>query len=236
MEGGWWVYGTLLTLSQLGKYEEALKLFERLDPDRGLIAQWSSYWNNLSSNHLQNDDPAAALAAAREGIRRHGRDARAFLPLAISEIEALLALGRTAEAEAIIDQAPVDDLSGLYLLLRAALRAGVEGEGAMEEELLGRIAKRSDLLQAVPGEPLNIRWGKVWLLYYVGHYDEASDLLASPGSGTGEEEGATATTGRLYRVLNLQGLLAVRRGDTAEARRILERRAVLPSSRCSPPP
>jgi hypothetical protein len=54
-------------------------------------------------------------------------------------------------------------------------------------------------------------------------YDESAALLARPGSGTEEEEEATATTGRMYRVLTVQGLLAVRRGDTAEAQRILDR-------------
>ena len=212
-----------LSARRVGRYEEALELFDRLDPDRGLIARWPSYWYNVARTHLDNRNPVEALAAAREGIRRHGRYATGFLPLAAIEIEALLALGRKEEAETLIDQAPIDGLSGLYLLLKASMRAGAVGEQALEEALLGRITERTDLLQPVTDEPLYRRWGKAWLLYYLGRYDEAAALLALPGSGTGEEEPATATTGRLYRVLTLQGLLAVQRGDTADARRILNR-------------
>lgn len=216
-----------LSARRVGRYQKALELFDRLDPDRGLIARWPSYWYNVARTHLDNRNPVEALAAAQEGIRRHGRYATGFLPLAVIEIEALLALGRKEEAETLIDQAPINGLSGLYLLLKASMRAGAEGEQALEEALLGRITERTDLLQPVKDEPLYRRWGKAWLLYYVGRYDEAAALLALPGSGTGEEEPATATTGRLYRVLTLQGLLAVQRGDTADARRILNRLAEL---------
>lgn len=212
-----------LSARRVGKYDEALALFARLDPDRGLLARWPSYWYNVSRTHLDKGDPEAALTAAREGIRRHGRYATGFISLAVAEIEALLALGRTGEAAALIEQAPAEGLSGLYLLLKAAMRAGVAGETALESQLLGRIAERRDLLQAVPDEPLYSRWGKAWLLYYAGLYDESAALLARPGSGTGEEELATASTGRLYRVLTLQGLLAARRGDTTDTQRLLDR-------------
>jgi tetratricopeptide (TPR) repeat protein len=216
-----------LSARRVGRYQKALELFDRLDPDRGLIARWPSYWYNVARTHLDNRNPVEALAAAQEGIRRHGRYATGFLPLAVIEIEALLALGRKEEAETLIDQAPINGLSGLYLLLKASMRAGAEGEQALEEALLGRIAERTDLLQPVRDEPLYRRWAKAWLLYYLGRYDEAAALLALPGSGTGEEEPATATTGRLYRVLTLQGLLAVQRGDTADAWQILNRLAEL---------
>lgn len=212
-----------LSARRVGKYDEALELFARLDPDRGLIARWPSYWYNVSRTHLDKGDPEAALATAREGIRRYGRYETGFVSLAVAEIEALLALGQTEEAVALIEQAPDAGLSGLYLLLKAAMRAGAEGEAGLEADLLRRIAERRDLLRAVPGEPLYSRWGKAWLLYYTGQHEESAAMLALPGSGTGDEEQATATTGRLYRVLTLQGLLAVQRGDTAVAGRILDR-------------
>lgn len=216
-----------LSARRVGNYDEALDLFARLDPDRGLIARWPSYWYNLSRTHLDKGDPTRALEAAREGIRLHGRFASGFISLAVAEIEALLALGQTEEALVLIEEAPKEGLSGLYLLLKAAMRAGAQGDPTLEETLLTRIAERRDLLAALPGEPLYARWGKAWLLYYTGDYEGASALLALPGSGTGDEESATATTGRLYRVLTLQGLIAARRGDAIGAQRALDRLAEL---------
>jgi tetratricopeptide (TPR) repeat protein/TolB-like protein len=86
----------------LNRPREMIAALTTLGPDRGLFRGWSVYWFYLTFGYHLVGDHRRELQEAREGRRRHPAD---FAVLA-SEVRALAALGRAAEINERLIDAP----------------------------------------------------------------------------------------------------------------------------------
>ena len=77
---------------------DALTLLTTMDPDRGLMRGWQSYWTQLSHALHQTGDHERELGAMRE-MRRRYPDSRVAIVL---EARALAALGRAEELDSLL--------------------------------------------------------------------------------------------------------------------------------------
>jgi tetratricopeptide (TPR) repeat protein len=77
---------------------DALTLLTTMDPDRGLMRGWQSYWTQLSHALHLTGDHERELGAMRE-MRRRYPDSRVAIVL---EARALAALGRHAEVDSLL--------------------------------------------------------------------------------------------------------------------------------------
>ena len=84
---------------------DALTLLTTMDPDRGLMRGWQSYWTQLSHALHLTGDHERELGATRE-MRRRYPDSRVAIVL---EARALAALGRQEELDSLL--AATDALS-----------------------------------------------------------------------------------------------------------------------------
>lgn len=92
-------YNLALALISVDRPREALAALEALDPQRGDMRGWSSYWTQYThALHLLGEHERE-LAGARE-LRRHFPDRRVGIVL---EARALGALGRVSELDSLID-------------------------------------------------------------------------------------------------------------------------------------
>src|SRR5256886_4067460 len=114
----------------LNRPREMIAALTTLGPDRGLFRGWSVYWFYLTFAHHLVDDHGRELKEAREGRRRHPTD---FAVLA-AEVRALAALGRTAEInERLVDAPsfpPQPGWSPADIALIAALELGAHDHAA----------------------------------------------------------------------------------------------------------
>src|SRR6266705_3519508 len=86
----------------LNRPREMMAALAALGPDRGLFRGWSVYWFYLSFAHHLMGDHRRELKAAVEGRRRHPEE----LAVLAAEVRALAALGRVAEIEQRLVEAP----------------------------------------------------------------------------------------------------------------------------------
>src|SRR6266568_1918429 len=86
----------------LNRPREMMAALAALGPDRGLFRGWSVYWFYLSFAHHLMGDHRRELKAAVEGRRRHPEE----LAVLAAEVRALAALGRVADIEQRLVEAP----------------------------------------------------------------------------------------------------------------------------------
>src|SRR2546430_1188826 len=86
----------------LNRPREMMAALTALGPDRGLFRGWSVYWFYLSFAHHLMGDHRRELKAAVEGRRRHPEE----LAVLAAEVRALAALGRVADIERRLVEAP----------------------------------------------------------------------------------------------------------------------------------
>ncbi len=93
-------YNLALTALELGRPQEALTALEQLDPDRGPMRGWSSYWTQLTHAYHLLGDHSRELGAARE-LRARFPERRVGLVL---EVRALAALGNEEAVDQLISE------------------------------------------------------------------------------------------------------------------------------------
>ncbi len=86
----------------LNRPREMVAALTALGPDRGLFRGWSVYWFYLSFAHHLMSDHRRELKAALEGRRRHPEE----LTVLAAEVRALAALGRSADVNERLAEAP----------------------------------------------------------------------------------------------------------------------------------
>ena len=94
---GW--YNLALVQLRAGQVNEALSSLGQVDPDRGEMRGWSSYWTQLAHGYHMAGDYERELAAARSLATRYP-DRRVALVL---EARALAVMGRLAELDSVLD-------------------------------------------------------------------------------------------------------------------------------------
>src|SRR6266849_6391921 len=213
----------------LNRPREMIAALTALGPDRGLFRGWSVYWFYLTFAHHLVDDHGRELKEAREGRRRHPTD---FAVLA-AEVRALAALGRTAEInERLVDAPsfpPQPGWSPADIALIAALELGAH-EHAADAAAPGQWAVRW-LESRPPAEARSTaNRFRLALAYYLGgRLDDTRRLLEGLAAETppGPADYATMRwiaiiTGDSPDALTLQGfqgVVAARQGRRADALR-----------------
>src|SRR5712692_2404837 len=213
----------------LNRPREMITALTTLGPDRGLFRGWSVYWFYLTFAHHLVDDHGRELKEAREGRRRHPTD---FAVLA-AEVRALAALGRTAEInERLVDAPsfpPQPGWSPADIALIAALELGAHDHAA-DAAAPGQWAVRW-LESRPPAEARSTaNRFRLALAYYLGgRLDDTRRLLEGLAAETppGPADYATMRwiaiiTGDSPDALTLrgfQGVVAARQGRRADALR-----------------
>jgi tetratricopeptide (TPR) repeat protein len=188
---------------------EALRVYARLDPQRGELRDWSMYWIKLAEAHHLVGDYRAELRVTRR--------ARGLFPSTGNavrlELRALVALGRVSEAMRVLDDylaAPLDGpLWGGQLLSATALELRAHGYADAAQ----RLADRSVAFYlALPdtGRAGAFRGFLGEAHYLAGRWSDAEGFIRAQAARRPDD---LNLTGRL-------GTIAARQGDRAEAQRI----------------
>jgi serine/threonine-protein kinase len=206
-------YNAALVANALNRPAEALAWLESLDPDRGAMRGWSSYWTQLAhALHLlgrhERELEAVRAARARHPDRRVGL---------VLEVRALAALGRQAEIDALVEAASVLPTDTYWSQGAALVVAGEElaahGHGAAAPAYLE--AAERWFANQLAADPDHV-WHRYWLgcvLYDAGRWEDAAPYFQSLA-----EEAPTRVR------LEMRGwwaMIAARAGDAAEAARRL---------------
>jgi len=193
-----------LALMRFNRPAEAIRIYQELHPDRGLMKRYAArYWMNLSYAYHMIRDHQRELEAARQGRRGFPGNARILQHEAIAFV-ALNRLDEVAEVVEAMRSLPTSDSLGARLLAVAAeLRAHGHRDEAQE------VADHAIVwLQRQPQQ----RAGLAWALYQAERWDDAQTLFEGLSQEDPEDTGYLAAL----------GLLAARRSDRAEAERISE--------------
>lgn len=204
-------YNAALTALTMNRAEEALAHLQALDPERGLMRGWSSYWTQLThALHLLGRHEEE-LAAARTARTRYP-DRRVNLVL---EARALAALGRTGAVDSLLaasETLPADTYwSQAAMMVIAGEELLVAGRVAEGEGYLRRAIAWLRPRAFQPGSSYGNRQWLATALYHLGQDGEAADVFAVLRGERADE----------LRFRGHAALLAARRGDGDAARRLL---------------
>lgn len=232
-------YNVALLALSLDRPADAVAALESLEPERGAMGDWSSYWSQLAhALHLLGEH-GREREAARTMIRRFP-DRRVGLAL---EVRALAAVGDTLEIDRLLSAADALTPSTYWSQGAAMVTAGEElmahGRLVTGQRYLARaVAWLEAQLQLEPGE----RGHRYWLgtaYYSLGRWEDASrvfDVLEREfpdrreyhslavisrarvqGRSTADDLGPARPWGRGSNAFQ-RGRIAAASGDTARAR------------------
>ena len=157
--------------------QEALDALLRVNPDRGSLRGWSSYWTQLAHAHHTLGRHEEELAAAR-GLRRRFPDRRVGLVL---EARALAALGRTRELDSVIvaDQGlpPTTYWSQGGALVVAGEELWVHGRAEAGRAMLERAVTWLETQRTTHPEYDSHRYWLADALYNLERWDESRRLF-----------------------------------------------------------
>ncbi len=206
------VYNVAQGATAFRRPREALDALTSLDPDRAPMKGWPSYWTVLHSAQHQLGSYEAELASAREARRLFPT-----LPaLFYDEAEALAALGREEELEAVVEAFEALDAPFDIFLVSIATEAEAHGHPATARRLLDRAM---EVYAAMPEELAAQNGPRNWkgiAHYSRGEVEEADAVFRALVADNPENDAWRAWV----------GLIAAERGDSdaaeAEIRRLLD--------------
>ncbi len=206
------VYNYALTAIATNRPREALTALTSLDPDRGSMRGWPSYWTQRTHAHHLTGDHRGELEAAR-AMRRRYPDHRAAIVL---ETRALAALGRTDDIDSLLVEVSALPPNVYWSQGGAMVVAGEElmahGHPEAGETYLERAVHW--LANQLTSNPDN--WNhRYWLgstLYDLGRYEEAAPYF----------ESLVADYPERFSFRALLAVTAAREGDRALAERLLD--------------
>ena len=207
-----------VALRGLSRPQEALDALATLDPERGPMRGWISYWAVKTEALHDLGDYQGELEAAQQARRLYPDRHRAFL----FEGMALAALGRGEEAIALVDEAlamPSQHLSmdvPAEFMISLGLEARVHGQPEVAQGVFERViewywARLPEGTCGGEGDNLG------WALYHNGQFADAKTCWESilPAEPLLQEAVRLGIRGGL-------GLVAAKQGDLPEARRVLQ--------------
>ena len=201
-------YNLALTASNQGRFAEARNLLRSLDPDKEPMRGWYGYYSVLATSSHGLGDYEEELRIARKARAAFPGDMRA---LSI-EADALIALGRIAEAEKVmaeIQTMPSSALTGTAgsFMTTLAQELNAHGNAAASRKWMQTALKWYGALPADSARTENNRGDKAYLLYSMGDFRSAAAIYHSLST----QYPATA----VYKAWN--GYLAARLGDPKKA-------------------
>lgn len=207
-------YNYAYTAILMNRPREALAHLEALDPDRGSMRGWASYWTQLTHAYHLVGDHESEVTAAREMMARHPE--RRVAPVLV--VRALAAVGDTAGVDAFLEQIAVLPPTTYWSQGAAMVVVGEElsahGDPDLGQTYLDRgIAWLEDKLLVDP----DYRQHRYWLgsaLYDSGRWAEAAVLFNALNEAYSDL--------RTYRLM--EALAVARLGDREAAFEILGER------------
>lgn len=180
-----------------GMAREAIDALRRLDPDKEPMKGWNSYYTVYTAAAHQLGDYEDELAMARR--------ARAARPKGLLgaqlEAEALVALGRSAEAERILGEietmTPEGTLTPGEAMTTVAQEFDAHGNPQAAKQWLENALKWFAALDATSAKTTDNRFDKAYALYSLGRYREAAAVLDSLATEFPNTAGWKAWTGYL---------------------------------------
>jgi DNA-binding SARP family transcriptional activator/tetratricopeptide (TPR) repeat protein len=204
--GSEWQYLVAYHAVRLNRPHEALETLVRMDPQRGWIPNWTSYWMmRATARHLLGDHEQE-LADVRRGQSLHPHQP---IP-ALFELRTLVALGLIQKAlergdELLASAQPEIRPYEVFLVLTSELRA--HGHAAASRAVAERAVTSIPRPEAGPQNG-GARFDLAYLLFLAGHLDEAGEIVAQ-----------LAETAPLFpQNFGLLGVIAATRGDRETAR------------------
>jgi serine/threonine-protein kinase len=192
---------------RLNRPREAFALLRELDPDRGLVRQWSDYWAWLAVFHHTLGNYEDELEAARQGRQRFPESAK----YQRIEARALAALGRLDAVAANLEarrslrsREPLGDYLGTV-----AVSLRTHGHRAAAQEMFDETIA---WFQSLPHDTEGVRAGLAYWLYEAERWNDARRLYEALAAEHPESTHYLVQLGRL----------AARRGDTAGALTVSE--------------
>jgi tetratricopeptide (TPR) repeat protein len=168
-------YNISWQLMSLNRPSEAVDALRALDPERGWLREWASYWYSLTQALHMLGEHEQELEAAQRAFRLHPDRGASVLQM---QTQALAALGRVEELNTILDEIEIaDDLRWVRPALVQPveiLRAGGHREAAQ------RIAARAiEWFEARPPNEAADVGNREWYgraLFLAGRFNEAREI------------------------------------------------------------
>ncbi len=205
--GSMWPFYNAVTTYQRGYERRALALILEIDPQRGWMKGWYTYWSMRTMIRHSLGQHDLELEEAERG--------RAMFPGNVAPLtakaRALAVLGRRAELETTLDEALTTPPSGGWnagsVIGVAALEARAHGHGDWLPWLRDRALAWYASLPPADQTYEAPAFGHSWMLYAV----DATPQLATRLDRLEREQGPTVD------ILGYRGVLAARAGDRAAA-------------------
>jgi TolB-like protein len=209
MPGSFFPYAHAIAAINVSRPREARDALMAIDPERGWMRGWFSYWVGRGMARHQLGEHEAELADAEAGRRQYP----ASIAPIDAEVRALATLGRRRELDASLDQVvtmtPAGGWDAGSVFAVGALEANVHGHEAWVPDI------RRRALAWYAGLPATERdrdreastFGLTWVLYSVQAWDELAarvDWLARDAPGD-------------LRWVAYRGVIAARHGDRPAA-------------------
>jgi hypothetical protein len=171
------LYNVAHTGLELNRPAEARLALESLDPDRGAMRGWSSYWTALAHAHHLLGDHDREVAAAR-GMRTRFPDRRVAIVL---EARALAAAGRLAQLDSVLEATAVLPPRTYWSQAAALVSAGEEllahGDTSLARSYLERAHAWLTERRRDDPDYANYREWDALALYGLRRWREAADAL-----------------------------------------------------------
>lgn len=207
--GSNWTYMLGRQAKALNRPREAVQALSSLDPEIGWIRGWEEYWDVLTSSYHLLGEHEKELRAARRGraLNPQSFRSRAF------ELQALAALGRVDAVDQAIGEAlslPPQGRTPGDLMRHAAVELRAHGHEKDAERLLKRAVEWYRITPPDSSGRVSHQAGLAQSLYLAGQWSAAQEFFESLAADRPDNVN--------YR--GYLGVLAARRGDAGEARRI----------------
>lgn len=165
--------------SPRGMAREALTALRTLDPDKEPMQGWWSYFSVYAAAAHQVGEFEDELRMALRARAAFPGDLRALQ----LEGEALAALGRTAEAEALLAEVqkmtPGPDVTPGDLMTTVAQELAAHGNAMASRRWLENAVQWYGMLGTTDANATNNRSGKAYAFYSMGRYREAAAIYDS---------------------------------------------------------
>jgi tetratricopeptide (TPR) repeat protein len=170
-----WLYMLAWTARASGRPAVAVRALEQLDPNRGWMRNWPSYWSVLASAHHDLGHYEQELRAARLGLAKFPSSRG----LQQAEIGALGALNRPIELQrALASISYHSPTVGTALPFFAPVISHLRRHGqlALADTVTDRLLRELDERRPAIPEPRLSRT-RVWILWHARRWDEASVIV-----------------------------------------------------------
>lgn len=204
-----WAYKLAIAANDANRPREAVEALSRIDPDRGWMKEWASYWGVLADAHHLLAEYREELETVKSGQTRFGEHRWPYI-----ESRALMALGRVEESMEMVQRSRYES---------PAIVHEFRAHGyPTEADTLARwmVRWREGARDIVPTDRrAHYRYGA--LLALAGHLRRAAEILDGATEDVAEGEYWTEWL-RQADGLGELGVVQARRGDRDQAAAIID--------------